>query len=248
MGAELALKAQVPLLILVGLSILALGVGALIRAASGTLVEVPVPGSVGFWPGFAVFFPAVTGVMAGLGLSGDLRDPGRSLPRGSLAAVLTGLAVYLVVPVLLNEGATQFELREDALVWTRIAILGPVLVLPGLWAAIFSSAVGSILGAPRTLQALARDGLAPRFLAPGGAGQPRTAAGAPGLAGDRAGGGLPGRPEHGGHRGDHVLPDGVRHGQSGGGLRDAQRRPVLAAATARALARQSGRRGWAVCR
>lgn len=169
-GAELALKAQVPLLILVGLSILALGVGALIRATGGTLVNVPVPGSVGFWPGFAIFFPAVTGVMAGLGLSGDLRDPGRSLPRGSLAAVLTGLAVYLLVPVILNEGATQFELREDALVWTRIAILGPVLVLPGLWAAIFSSAVGSILGAPRTLQALARDGLAPRFLAPGGQG------------------------------------------------------------------------------
>ena len=50
------------------------------------------------------------------------------------------------------------------MVWSRVALLGPWLVLPGLWAAIFSSAVGSILAAPRTLQALARDGIAPRFL------------------------------------------------------------------------------------
>ncbi len=50
------------------------------------------------------------------------------------------------------------------MVWSRIALLGPWLVMPGLWSAIFSSAVGSILAAPRTLQALARDGIAPRFL------------------------------------------------------------------------------------
>ena len=77
----------------------------------------------------------------------------------------TGLVVYLVVPVLLVMGASAESLRSDPLVWNRIAFLGPVFVLPGLWAAIFSSAVGSILSAPRTLQALARDGLAPQFVA-----------------------------------------------------------------------------------
>jgi hypothetical protein len=81
-----------------------------------------------------------------------------------MLAVLTGFAVYLLVPVMLSLGATPAELREDPLIWMRLAVLGPWLVLPGLWAAIFSSAVGSILGAPRTLQALARDGLAPRFM------------------------------------------------------------------------------------
>ena len=102
--------------------------------------------------------------MAGLGLSGDLRDPGRSIPVGSIAAVATGFLVYLLIPILLSLGADPSVLREDPMVWSRIAILGPWLVLPGLWSAIFSSAVGSILAAPRTLQALARDGLAPRFL------------------------------------------------------------------------------------
>ncbi len=69
------------------------------------------------------------------------------------------------MPVLLCIGATPAQLREDPLVWTRIAVLGPWLILPGLWGAIFSSAVGSMLGAPRTLQALAFDRLVPRQLA-----------------------------------------------------------------------------------
>jgi potassium/chloride transporter 4/5/6 len=163
LGAEKALRAQLPLLILVGASLAALAAGAMMRSGGAVPLHQPT-GEVGFWRGFAVFFPAVTGVMAGLGLSGDLKDPMRSLPRGAFAAVLTGLAVYMVVPVLLAVGADPQALRDDPLVWARVAVGGHFLVLPGLWAAIFSSALGSILGAPRTLQALARDGLAPRLL------------------------------------------------------------------------------------
>jgi amino acid transporter len=164
LGAEKALKAQLPLLLLVFVSVLALAAGALFKAKVDSIPLGGGSGEVGFWTGFAIFFPAVTGVMAGLGLSGDLKDPMRSLPRGAFTAVLVGLVVYLIVPVLLAVGATGDELRNDPLVWARIAPLGPVLILPGLWAAIFSSALGSILGAPRTLGAMARDGLAPRFL------------------------------------------------------------------------------------
>ena len=161
-GAEKALRAQMPLLVLVAASLVALAVGAVMRPV-GSSLQTPV-GEIGFWDGFAVFFPAVTGVMAGLGLSGDLSNPMRSLPRGTFAAVLTGLGVYLLVPFLLARGASPDALRTDPLVWSRVAAGGAYLVLPGLWAAIFSSAVGSILGAPRTLQALARDGLMPHFL------------------------------------------------------------------------------------
>ncbi len=164
-GAAGALRSQVPLLFLVGLSLVALAIGATARAGLHPLAAATGAGSVGFWQGFAVFFPAVSGIMAGLGLSGDLRNPARSVPLGALAAVGTGLVVYLVVPVLLVMGADPQVLSEDPLVWTRIAPLGAWLVMPGLWAAIFSSAVGSILGAPRTLQALASDGLAPRICA-----------------------------------------------------------------------------------
>ncbi|MFH1278230.1 MAG: hypothetical protein ABIK65_07620, partial [Candidatus Eisenbacteria bacterium] len=163
-GARIALRAQVPLLGLVALSIGALAVGALMRRGGTIVIDAPPLGEIGFWAAFAIFFPAVTGVMAGLGLSGDLADPGRSIPRGSLFAVGTGFAVYLIIPVVLLAGASAADLRSDSMIWTRIAILGPWFVLPGLWSAIFSSAVGSVLSAPRTLQALARDGLAPRFL------------------------------------------------------------------------------------
>jgi potassium/chloride transporter 4/5/6 len=164
LGARLALKVQLPLMGLVVVSLVALAIGAVLKFHATPQPPTAPFGELTFWAGFAIFFPAVTGVMAGLGLSGDLKDPGRSIPVGAISAVLTGFAIYLIVPTLLAIGASQAGLREDPLIWTRIAPLGIVLVLPGLWSAIFSSAVGSILGAPRTLQALSRDRLAPRIL------------------------------------------------------------------------------------
>lgn len=164
LGAERALRAQIFLMALVAISLVALAIGVFMRNPEPMVPLYPPSGEVLFWAGFAVFFPAVTGIMAGLGLSGDLKNPGRSIPLGSILAVLTGLITYLLIPVLLAIGANVIDLRTDSLVWAKVAVLGPWLILPGLWAAIFSSAVGSILGAPRTLQALARDGLAPRFL------------------------------------------------------------------------------------
>ncbi|MDO3379046.1 hypothetical protein [Geoalkalibacter halelectricus] len=166
-GVGFALRAQLPVMALIALSLLALILGVLF----GTAPEAPpaplqsVAETVGFWTVFAVFFPAVTGIMAGLSLSGDLRDSKTSIPLGTLAAVCTGFAIYLLVPILLAAGADPVSLREDSLIWTKLAVLGPWLVLPGLWGAIFSSAVGSALAGPRTLQALAMDRLAPRWLA-----------------------------------------------------------------------------------
>ena len=157
------MKSQVPVIALVAIAACALAVGALSGGQdrrAGPVRSLRRGAALG---AFAIFFPAVTGVMAGLGLSGDLRDPGRAIPFGSLAAVLVGLLVYLAVPVLLVMGASPEELRSDSLVWSKIAPLGPSLILPGLWGAIFSSALGSMLGAPRTLQALARDRIVPRL-------------------------------------------------------------------------------------
>lgn len=163
-GAKIALKSQIPVMILIGISLLALGIGAIYRSWGNVFPVICPTGEVGFWVGFAIFFPAVTGVMAGLSLSGDLRDPERSIPVGAISACLAGFVIYLLVPVLLIMGANATELREDSLVWLRIAPLGPFVILPGLWGAIFSSAVGSMLAAPRTLQALAIDRTVPRFL------------------------------------------------------------------------------------
>jgi len=166
-SASLALQLQVPIMMAVGLSLVALLIGVLtgdLRAPEMTPSFRTAPQ--GFWYIFAVFFPAVTGFTAGIGMSGDLKDPRRSIPRGTLLAVMTGAVVYLSIPVFLaiTGRVTPEQLAAPGVVWTSIAVLGVWLVYPGLWGAILSSAFGSALGGPRVLQALARDGLAPQIL------------------------------------------------------------------------------------
>lgn len=114
----------------------------------------------GFGKVFATVFPAFTGMIAGLSLSGDLKEPKRSIPLGSIGATVTGMVVYVVVAVKLANHATPEALAGDQFVMSRIALWGPA-VFVGLAAAALSSSLGSILGAPRTLQALARDKVFP---------------------------------------------------------------------------------------
>ena len=172
-SADISLKLQIPIMIAVGLSVLALVLGVLLGGfRSPELIphyERSAPG--GFWFVFAVFFPAVTGFTAGIGMSGDLREPRRSIPRGTLWAVLTGALVYLFIVGFL---AITAKVTPEQLanldpnappIWTRIALFGSILVFPGMFGAILSSAFGSALSGPRVLQALAMDGLAPRVLA-----------------------------------------------------------------------------------
>ena len=109
---------------------------------------------------FATCFPAFTGMIAGLGLSGDLKNPQRSIPVGIIAATLVGMVVYSLVAIKLAQSATPEALNGDQFIMAQIAIWGPAIYL-GLGAAAISSALGSILVAPRTLQALARDKVFP---------------------------------------------------------------------------------------
>ena len=109
---------------------------------------------------FATCFPAFTGMIAGLGLSGDLRNPQRSIPLGTIGATLAGMVVYALVAIKLAQSATPEALAGDQFIMAQIALWGPAIYV-GLGAAAFSSALGSILVAPRTLQALARDKVLP---------------------------------------------------------------------------------------
>lgn len=169
-SAALTLKSQIPIMILVGLSILALVVGVMINETHAPIMEATyVTAENGFWYVFAVFFPAVTGFTAGIGMSGDLKNPRKSIPKGTLGAVVTGAIIYLIIPILFAiTGLLTLEQLTDQeyglKTWTSVAILGGILVIPAVWGAILSSAFGSILGGPRVLQALSMDGLAPKKL------------------------------------------------------------------------------------
>ena len=109
---------------------------------------------------FATCSPAFTGMIAGLGLSGDLKNPQRSIPLGTIGATLTGMLVYALVALKLAQSATPEALAGDQFVMTQIALWDPAIYI-GLGAAALSSALGSLLVAPRTLQALARDNVLP---------------------------------------------------------------------------------------
>ena len=109
---------------------------------------------------FAIVFPGFTGVTAGVGLSGDLAKPRRSIPLGIISATLVGMVVYFFLVVKLASSASAGLLAEDQLIMSRIALWGPIIPI-GLAAATLSSAIGSILVAPRTLQALGSDRIIP---------------------------------------------------------------------------------------
>ena len=163
-SADLALRSQFIILIILAASLVSLFLGGP-PATSGPIGEAVPPAT--FWVTFAVFFPAVTGIEAGLGMSGDLKDPARSLPRGTLLAVATGFAIYLAIPIFLSQVvADRTTLLSDSLVTTRVA-RWPFLVVLGILGASLSSAMGALLGAPRTLQSLAHDAVLPRVLGRG---------------------------------------------------------------------------------
>jgi len=162
-----AIRVQYVVMTLLALSIASFLGGALVRfdpelfnANLGPAYTKP---AIGFWAVFAIYFPAVTGLLAGVNMSGDLKDPPRSLVRGTMAAIVVGFLVYLFQMILCG-GSQQrtdllerpFEMLVDNALWGTW-----FLVVGGVFAATISSAVGSYLGAPRVLQALARDRIFP---------------------------------------------------------------------------------------
>ncbi len=117
----------------------------------------PTP-QIGFWVLFALFFPAVTGFTQGVSMSGELKDPARSLPLGTLLAVGLSILVYLLAAVVFAGTLSQADLVRDYTAMDRVALVQP-LILAGVFAATLSSAMASFMGAPRILQSLAADRL-----------------------------------------------------------------------------------------
>ena len=158
-GAGWTIKLQYGILAVLGLSLLAFFAGAL---SSASLENFHLNSGPMYSDGnsiivmFALFFPAVTGIMAGANMSGDLRDPAKSISVGTLWAVGVTALVYIAMAICLAFGATRDALLGDALIVKTLSI-SPALITAGIFAATLSSALGSMMGAPRILQAFARD-------------------------------------------------------------------------------------------
>lgn len=165
-GADVASRFQFVVMAFLFAALVSFYVGA-VRGADSAILQSGLnapPGALGFWVVFAIFFPAVTGFTQGVSMSGDLRDPGKSLPRGTFIAVGLSLVVYVTVAILLAANAVPAALIDDTGVMRSVSAVG-VLIDAGVIAATLSSAMASFLGAPRILQSLAGDKVFP-FLNP----------------------------------------------------------------------------------
>ncbi len=162
-GADLAVKVQIGIFASLILGVLSFFFTPQWKPLSINLVPHYLPGE-NFWSVFAIFFPAVTGVTAGVSMSGELKDPSKNIPRGTLMALAVSYIIYVLVAVKLTAIAPYTTLVADNLIMMKKALV-PALVYLGIWMATISSALTFIVGAPRTLQALAWDRVVPRFLA-----------------------------------------------------------------------------------
>lgn len=162
-SADLALKAQFFIFAVIIFSLISFFTGSPVATVTGGQV---LDKGVGFWAVFSVFFPAVTGIEAGLAMSGDLKNPSRSLPLGTLGAVIVGYLIYMMIPIFLSRNVSDPELLFNSNVIKQVSHWG-FLIIAGVLAASLSSALGALLGAPRTLQALANDRILPPIIGRG---------------------------------------------------------------------------------
>ncbi|KAH7568504.1 hypothetical protein ACOSP7_011486 [Xanthoceras sorbifolium] len=108
-----------------------------------------------------LFFPAVTGIMAGSNRSASLKDTQRSIPVGTLAATLTTTVLYLVSVLIFGALATRQKLLTDRLLTATVAWPFPAIVHIGIILSTLGAALQSLTGAPRLLAAIANDDILP---------------------------------------------------------------------------------------
>jgi amino acid transporter len=164
-STSLAIKTQYLIMTAIGLSLLSIFFGSHDNQPAVPLMGM-LSDNIDLIALFAIFFPAVTGFEAGVSMSGDLKDSKKSIPIGSISAILVGLVVYVGLTFFFSYTVDRNMLVNDNEVLLKISFL-PQLVIAGIWGATLSSALGSILGAPRILQATAVDRISPRIFSRG---------------------------------------------------------------------------------
>ncbi|MGM5471303.1 hypothetical protein ACS386_13580 [Flavobacteriaceae bacterium LMO-SS05] len=164
-GADLGMKALYIVVAILGVSLVLffLGSTSYSEVFDSTQLFKGMGSDKGFFYVFAIIFPAFTGMTAGVGLSGDLKDPKKSIPLGTLGATVIGMIIYIFIAYKLASSASPQDLINDQLIMGKIALWGPIIPI-GLAAATISSALGSFMVAPRTLQAIGGDKVFPNRL------------------------------------------------------------------------------------
>ncbi|MBN2519033.1 MAG: amino acid permease [Bacteroidales bacterium] len=158
-GANMGVKALYVVVAILALSLILFFTGTTEHASQSgfNLVNAEFRNMDQFFVVFAIIFPAFTGMTAGVGLSGDLKNPGKSIPFGTTVATISGMIIYFFVSYKLALSANPDELVNNQFVMSKIAKGGVFIIPLGLAASTISSALGSVMVAPRTLQALAVD-------------------------------------------------------------------------------------------
>ncbi|MFO8111361.1 MAG: amino acid permease [Desulfosalsimonadaceae bacterium] len=166
LGTDWASRFLFVVMAILAAAIVSFFIGGILRWDTATLAAnfAPPANAAPFWLLFAIFFPAVTGFTQGVNMSGDLRDPGKSLPNGTFAAVGLSIVIYLAAAVVFAASLPAEVLATDYNAMKRVALVDS-LVLAGVIAATLSSAMASFMGAPRILQSLSADRIFP-FLLP----------------------------------------------------------------------------------
>ena len=167
-STNIAIKTQFLILGAIALSLISIVIGFFIHGTPGPIHggEIHSFQEYSFEMVFAIFFPAVTGFTAGVALSGDLKDPKKDIPRGTMLSILSGLVIYLALAMGFYFFVDRQLLVSDYNFLMTVAWI-PLLVVAGIWGATLSSALGGILGAPRIIQAVARDKIVPSILGKG---------------------------------------------------------------------------------
>ena len=166
LGADWATRFQFVVMAVLVAAIISFFIGGFLKWDSTLLVQnwSSPQTSFGFWVLFAIFFPAVTGFTQGVSMSGDLKDPGKSLPSGTFMAVGVSVVVYFLSAMVFAAALPAGVMMTDYSAMNKVALFG-ILITAGVIAATLSSAMASFLGAPRILQSLAADRIFP-FLLP----------------------------------------------------------------------------------